>query len=545
MQAPTNFGQNVPHQIDRQNTQIGQIEPNSTDQLGQIEPNSTDQIGQIEHISNDQNPPLTESDHSGQIEPYSTDQNPPLTEANHSGQIESNSTDQNPHLTESDQSEKLKNDKTVAKELGLSFMTIYNWKRELGQTAQHKYTHSEQKELMKHKTVAKELGLSFMTIYNWKRELGQTERKKYSQSEQKELMKRYNEIKNQTPKISDGDIAKMLKIGGSTLAALRPANSGACRCDDGASTSARGPASVHARSSAGARPLYRHALDARRVRLGHPVNWGQLASLEPVSSRAGQPAPAEQLVPAEAGQPDEIFGEGWWDNDKDEEWNKLTLEQNFHHQNDRQNTQIGQIESNSTDQIGQIEPNSTDMNPPLTESDQLGQIEPNSTDQIGQIEPNSTDMNPPLTESDQLGQFEPNSTDQNPPLTESDPGQIDEIFGEGWWDNDKDEEWNKLTLEQNFHHQNDRQNTQIGQIESNSTDQIGQIEPNSTDMNPPLTESDQLGQIEPNSTDQNPPLTEWKNQFKRQQLDPDSTDSVEVNAATNVQEIDKSNSGSI
>uniref|UniRef100_A0A914HSI2 Uncharacterized protein n=1 Tax=Globodera rostochiensis TaxID=31243 RepID=A0A914HSI2_GLORO len=40
--APTNFGQNVHHQIDRQNTQIGQIEPNSTDQ----------------------NPPLTETDHS-------------------------------------------------------------------------------------------------------------------------------------------------------------------------------------------------------------------------------------------------------------------------------------------------------------------------------------------------------------------------------------------------------------------------------------------------------------------------------------------------
>uniref|UniRef100_A0A914H3X9 Uncharacterized protein n=1 Tax=Globodera rostochiensis TaxID=31243 RepID=A0A914H3X9_GLORO len=53
MPAPTNFGQNVHHQIDRQNTQIGQIEPNLTDHSGQIEPNSTDQ-----------NPPLTESDHS-------------------------------------------------------------------------------------------------------------------------------------------------------------------------------------------------------------------------------------------------------------------------------------------------------------------------------------------------------------------------------------------------------------------------------------------------------------------------------------------------
>uniref|UniRef100_A0A914H6P9 Uncharacterized protein n=1 Tax=Globodera rostochiensis TaxID=31243 RepID=A0A914H6P9_GLORO len=231
---------------------------------------------------------------------------------------------------------------------------------------------------------------------------------------------------------------------------------------------------------------------------------------------------------------DEIFGEGWWDNDKDEEWNKLTLERKFHHQIDWHNTQIGhiepnstdqleqiepnstdqlgqiepnstdqlgqiepnstdqleQIEHNSTDQLGQIEPNSTDqlgqIEPNSTDqleqiepnsTDQLGQIEPNSTDQLGQIEPNSTDQNPPLTESDQLGQIEPNSTDQNPPLTKSD---------------------------------------QLGQIEPNSTDQnppltksdqLGQIEPNSTDQNPPLTKSDQLGQIEPNSTDQNPPLT--------------------------------------
>uniref|UniRef100_A0A914HRU8 Uncharacterized protein n=1 Tax=Globodera rostochiensis TaxID=31243 RepID=A0A914HRU8_GLORO len=51
--VPTNFGQNVHHQIDRQNTLIGQIEPNSTNQ----------------------NAPLTESDHYGQIEPNSTDQN--------------------------------------------------------------------------------------------------------------------------------------------------------------------------------------------------------------------------------------------------------------------------------------------------------------------------------------------------------------------------------------------------------------------------------------------------------------------------------------
>uniref|UniRef100_A0A914HAA3 Uncharacterized protein n=1 Tax=Globodera rostochiensis TaxID=31243 RepID=A0A914HAA3_GLORO len=56
---------------------------------------------------------------------------------------------------------------------------------------------------------------------------------------------------------------------------------------------------------------------------------------------------------------------------------------------------------------------------------------------------------------------------------------FDEIFGEGWWDKDKADEWDKLTLEHNFHHEIDRQNTQLGQIE-----------PNSTDQNPPLTVSD-------------------------------------------------------
>uniref|UniRef100_A0A914H1K4 Uncharacterized protein n=1 Tax=Globodera rostochiensis TaxID=31243 RepID=A0A914H1K4_GLORO len=65
---------------------------------------------------------------------------------------------------------------------------------------------------------------------------------------------------------------------------------------------------------------------------------------------------------------------------------------------------------------------------------------------------------------------------------------FDEIFGEGWWDNEKADEWDKLTLEQNFHHQIDGQNTQLGQSEPNSTDQLGQIESNSTDQNPPLTE---------------------------------------------------------
>uniref|UniRef100_A0A914H6B2 Helix-turn-helix domain-containing protein n=1 Tax=Globodera rostochiensis TaxID=31243 RepID=A0A914H6B2_GLORO len=151
--APTNFGQNVHHQIDRQNTQIGQIEPNSTDQLGQIEPNSTDQLGQIEPNSTDQLGQIepNSTDQLGQIEPNSTDQNSLLTESDHSGRIEPNSIDQNPPLTE--------------------------WKSELGQTTQHKHSHSEQNE----------------------------------------LMKRYYQIKDQSPKMSVGDIAKMLKIGISTL----------------------------------------------------------------------------------------------------------------------------------------------------------------------------------------------------------------------------------------------------------------------------------------------------------------------------------------
>uniref|UniRef100_A0A914HS63 Transposase n=1 Tax=Globodera rostochiensis TaxID=31243 RepID=A0A914HS63_GLORO len=41
--------------------------------------------------------------------------------------------------------------------------------------------------------------------------------KKYPYSEQTEFMKRYYEIKDQNPKINDGEIAKTLKIGGSTL----------------------------------------------------------------------------------------------------------------------------------------------------------------------------------------------------------------------------------------------------------------------------------------------------------------------------------------
>uniref|UniRef100_A0A914HS10 Uncharacterized protein n=1 Tax=Globodera rostochiensis TaxID=31243 RepID=A0A914HS10_GLORO len=140
--APTNFGQNVHHQIDRQNTQIGQIEPNSTDQ----------------------NAPLTEPDHFDNAE--------------------------------NERKQKFDQRKAELKRAGLK----------------NSYPNKIDK------TVAKELGLSLATIGNWKRELGQTKPKhKHSQSEQKELMKRYYKIKDKNPKISDEEIAKMLKIGRDTL----------------------------------------------------------------------------------------------------------------------------------------------------------------------------------------------------------------------------------------------------------------------------------------------------------------------------------------
>uniref|UniRef100_A0A914H9J2 Transposase n=1 Tax=Globodera rostochiensis TaxID=31243 RepID=A0A914H9J2_GLORO len=145
---PTNFGQNVHHQIDRQNTQIGQIEPNSTDQ----------------------NPPLTGSDHSDN--------------AKNGKEITSN--------------EKQKFDQMKAELKRAGFKNSYPNQID--------------------KTVAKELGLSLATIYNWKNELGQTTPKhKHSHSEQKELMKRYYEIKCKNSKIRDENIAKMFKIARATL----------------------------------------------------------------------------------------------------------------------------------------------------------------------------------------------------------------------------------------------------------------------------------------------------------------------------------------
>uniref|UniRef100_A0A914H822 Uncharacterized protein n=1 Tax=Globodera rostochiensis TaxID=31243 RepID=A0A914H822_GLORO len=136
MPAPTNFGQNVHHQIDRQNTQIGQIEPNSTDK----------------------NPPLTESDHSDNAK---------------------NGDEQNENIAEDERKHK-----TVAKELGLCDATIYRWKSELGKTTpKHNHSRSEQKELMKRyyeikaKTpkirdggIAKMLKICRATLCNWKKQ---------------------------------------------------------------------------------------------------------------------------------------------------------------------------------------------------------------------------------------------------------------------------------------------------------------------------------------------------------------------------------------
>ncbi|KAI3418468.1 hypothetical protein GPALN_009796 [Globodera pallida] len=112
-----------------------------------------------------------------------------------------------------------------------------------------------------------------------------------------------------------------------------------------------------------------------------------------------------------------------------------------------------------------------------------------------------TDASPPKISTSNTpsspGNAEPNAEKAESVKLDEQRKIFDRIFGEGWWNNDKAEEWHKLRLEQNVQHQIDRLNTQLGQMELNSTDQ-----------NPPLTESDHSGQIAPNSTDQNPPLTE-------------------------------------
>uniref|UniRef100_A0A914H691 Uncharacterized protein n=1 Tax=Globodera rostochiensis TaxID=31243 RepID=A0A914H691_GLORO len=152
-------------------------------------------FGQIEHNSTDQNPPRTESDHFGQIEHNSTDQNPPLTESDHFGQIEPNSTDQNLPLTESDHFDNAKNGEEqneIKKVISSNEKIAEDERKQKFDQRKAELTRDGFKGSYKEldKTVAKELGLSFTTICNWKRELGQTKpTHKYSRSEQTELMK--------------------------------------------------------------------------------------------------------------------------------------------------------------------------------------------------------------------------------------------------------------------------------------------------------------------------------------------------------------------
>uniref|UniRef100_A0A914HS83 Transposase n=1 Tax=Globodera rostochiensis TaxID=31243 RepID=A0A914HS83_GLORO len=135
-------------------------------------------------------------------------------------QIGPDSTDQNPPLTESDHSDNAKNDEEISTDENIA---EDERRRKIVDKFQRKaeLTRAGVKNSYKHEideTVAKELGLNFRTIYSWKSELGQTTpQHKHSHSEQKKLMKHYYEIKDQTPKIRDGDIAKMLKIGRDAL----------------------------------------------------------------------------------------------------------------------------------------------------------------------------------------------------------------------------------------------------------------------------------------------------------------------------------------
>uniref|UniRef100_A0A914H9B8 Uncharacterized protein n=1 Tax=Globodera rostochiensis TaxID=31243 RepID=A0A914H9B8_GLORO len=157
--TPTNFGQNVYHQIDRHNTQLGQIEPNSTDQ----------------------NPPLTESDHSENAK-NGEDQN----------EITSNAEDDRKrkivdkfHAMKEEFKQKGKYSSNEWDKIENEIAQLLKRKAELKQ-AGIKNSYSNQIN----ETVAKELGFCFKTIYNWKSKLDQTKpNQKYSDSERKELLK--------------------------------------------------------------------------------------------------------------------------------------------------------------------------------------------------------------------------------------------------------------------------------------------------------------------------------------------------------------------
>uniref|UniRef100_A0A914HMM7 Uncharacterized protein n=1 Tax=Globodera rostochiensis TaxID=31243 RepID=A0A914HMM7_GLORO len=186
---PTNFGQNVQHQIDRQNSQLGQIEPNSTDQLGQIEPNSTDQLGQIEPNSTDQNPSLTESDHSDNAkngEEITSNEKRKIVDKFHAMKNEFK------QIGKYSTKEWIQIEKEIAEHLYVNRTKIYKWKNEFGLSRKVFNEKEERKNLVEkfdqkkaelkraglknayhneiNEIVAKELGLSRHTLYRWKRQ---------------------------------------------------------------------------------------------------------------------------------------------------------------------------------------------------------------------------------------------------------------------------------------------------------------------------------------------------------------------------------------
>uniref|UniRef100_A0A914HS41 Uncharacterized protein n=1 Tax=Globodera rostochiensis TaxID=31243 RepID=A0A914HS41_GLORO len=193
---PTNFGQNVHHQIDRQNTQIGQIEPNSTDQLGQlnaIQLISLDKLNPIQLISLDKLNPI-------QLIRILLSQSLITLIMPKMGKKIMLKTSENVKSS-TNSTRKVFYEKEERKHLVEQFDQM---KAELKRAG---FKNSYQNEL--DKTVAKEFGLSDRTIQKWKRKLGQTKPiHKHSDSEQMELMKRYYAIKDQTSKISDEEIAK-------------------------------------------------------------------------------------------------------------------------------------------------------------------------------------------------------------------------------------------------------------------------------------------------------------------------------------------------
>uniref|UniRef100_A0A914HRX2 Uncharacterized protein n=1 Tax=Globodera rostochiensis TaxID=31243 RepID=A0A914HRX2_GLORO len=206
--APTNFGQNVHHQIDRQNTQIGQIE------LGQIEPNSTDQ-----------NPlPLSETDHSDNAK-NDEEQNEITSNENIAEDARKHKIIDKFQAIKDEFKQKGKYSKKewnqieekIAKHLKVNRQIIYKWKKEFGLSRKVLYEKEERKHLIEkfdqrkaeltragfknsyhneiNEIVAKVLGLSFRTIYNWKRELGQI-RTIYSDDEKLQIVKKLMQMES-------------------------------------------------------------------------------------------------------------------------------------------------------------------------------------------------------------------------------------------------------------------------------------------------------------------------------------------------------------